>query len=131
MKARLLVFGVALVVRLATASAEDTDASIPFANMGGIYDWSADGPSALYIQSISKQWYHVQLLAPCFDLPFAERVGFVSEPGSGTFDKFSSILVRGQECPVKAIARSGPPPSRAKHFRGASANAAAPATAPK
>ena len=128
MKTHLLAYVMAILLTGSVALGEDMDASIPFASMGGIYDWAADGNSALYIQSINKQWYHVQLLAPSFDLPFAERIGFVSEPGSGTFDKFSSILVRGQEYPVKSITKSGPPPSRAKHFRGSTSNGGAPAT---
>lgn len=128
MTRRLLISGVVLLLTgpaWAADSASD-DVSIPFANMGGIYDWSADGNSALYIESLNKQWYHAQLLGPCIGLPFAQRVGFVSEPGSGAFDKFSSILVDGQECPLKSIMKSGPPPSKAKHWRskGASSNGA-------
>jgi len=35
------------------------------------------------------------IAAPGVYLPFAIRVGFVTEPGSGNFDRFPSILVRG------------------------------------
>jgi len=100
------------------ASQESAEAaSIPFANMGGIYDWAADGDTGLYIESIHMKWYHAKLLGPCLDLPFAQRVGFVTEPGSGTFDQFSSILVRGQECPVVSLTPSAAPPANVKRFR--------------
>ena len=109
-----------------TRSALNTDgnASIPFANLHGIYDWSPDGTQGVYIQSIDRQWYHAQLFAPCLDLPFAQRIGFVTEPGSGAFDRFSSILVHGMECPVKSLTRSAPPPANARHWRGSPASAA-------
>ena len=116
--------GVAISLLLAACASQggagtaaSQGASIPFANMGGIYDWAADGDSGLYIESISMKWYHARLLAPCLDLPFAQRVGFVTEPGTGNFDQFSSILVRGQECPVVSLTPSGPPPATAKRFR--------------
>jgi len=85
--------------------------------MGGIYDWAAAGDRGIYIESIDRQWYNAKLLAPCINLPFALRVGFVSEPGNGNFDRFSSILVRGQECPVISLSKSGPPPVQDKRYR--------------
>lgn len=102
----------------AHSSASSTQqAVIPFANLGGIYDWAADGTRGIYIQSLNRQWFYAKLFAPCIDLPFALRVGFVTEPASGAFDRFSSIVVRGQECPVSSLTKSGPPPSRDKRWR--------------
>lgn len=83
-------------------------AEIHFANLGGIYSWQADGESALYIQGRDRKWYHARLLGPCMGLPFATRVGFVSEP-SGTFDRFSAILVDHRECQVTSLVRSEAP----------------------
>lgn len=98
-----------------TDKPKTADASIPFANFGGINDWRADGDNAIYIQGRSrKDWYRATLFGPCIGLPFAEKVGFVSEP-SGSFDKFSSIVVRGQECQVQTLVKlDGPPPAKAK-----------------
>ncbi len=107
------------------AAPSGRDASIPFANLGGVYDWAADGNHALYIEGIDRKWYHAELLGPCIDLPFAEHIGFVTEPGSGAFNRFSSILVRGQQCPVRSLTRSDPPPSRAKHWRNAASSTSA------
>lgn len=89
------------------------DASIPFVNSGSIWDWSADGDSAIYIQDIHRQWYHATLMGPCIDLPFAQRVGFETR-GIDTLDKFGAIVVRHQRCAIQTMVKSDPPPSKAK-----------------
>src|SRR5262245_54634578 len=81
------------------------EAEIHFANLGGIWDWRADGDKGLYVQGRDRQWYYATLMSPCFDLPFAERVGFVTEPG-GDFDKFSAILVNHHDCQVISLVKS-------------------------
>jgi len=98
-------------------AAGDARASIAFANHGGIYDWAADGDRGIYIQDNLRQWYYAKLLSPCINLPFAQRVGFVTEPGSGSFNRFSAIVVRDQQCFVQSFSKSGPPPSQMKHWR--------------
>lgn len=93
------------------------NAVIHFVNFGNVYDWEADGNRGIYVQTLSKHWYYARLFAPCLNLPFADRVGFVVEPASGSFDKFSSIVVQGETCPVRSLRKSGPPPSRSKSWR--------------
>ena len=102
--------GLALGATHAIADAPK-EPEIPFANLGGIRDWRADGDRALYVQGRNRQWYHAELMAPCTDLPFTERIGFVVEP-NGDFDRWSSILVRGQQCVLTSFAESGPPPEK-------------------
>ncbi len=84
------------------------EASIPFANHHGIYSWRVVNTRTLLIQSESGAWYKATLMSSCFDLPFAERLGFHSNP-DGSFDRFSSILVRGQTCPLISLVRTDPP----------------------
>jgi hypothetical protein len=48
------------------------------------------------------------LFAPCFDLPFAEAVGFKTN-ADGSFDKFSALEVRGQRCPLLSLVETAPP----------------------
>lgn len=88
------------------------EASIPFTNHGSIDNWQADGRDALYVQGLGRQWYHATLMAPCQELPFANAIGFETR-GTNDFDRFSTIVVRGQRCPVKSVVRSGPPPRKA------------------
>jgi len=92
------------------------EASIAFPNHGGIYDWHAVDRETLYVQDASRRWYLAKLMGPCLDLDFASRIGFVSS-GNDVFDRFSSILVKGQRCPLQSLVRSGPPPKKARHHK--------------
>jgi len=98
----------------ATPPAAAQEASIPFANSGSINDWQDAGDSGLYVQDTHRRWYYAKLMGPCLDLPFATRIGFDVRGGSGTFDRFSSIIVKGHRCPLSSLVASGPPPSKAK-----------------
>ena len=104
-----------------TASAAETlpvshppDASIPFANHGGIYNWQADRDRGLWVQDIHRNWYYAKLMGPCWGLDFAEGIGFDTRP-VGTFDRFSAVIVpRGGRCVVQSFTRSvGPLAKRA------------------
>lgn len=88
------------------------EASIPFVNHGGIRDWRAVGDSTLYVQDQQGQWYRASLMGPAFDLPFAEAIGFDGR-GTDTFDRFASVVVRGQSYPVQSLVKVPGPPSAA------------------
>lgn len=82
----------------ATAGAATTqNASIPFAAIGGIHDWKADGDKGLYVESLQHKWFYAKLMGPCTGLQFKDRVAFMTEPG-GDLDKFSAIIVEGHVC---------------------------------
>jgi hypothetical protein len=83
--------------------------SIPFVQFGNINDWRAEGTGGIYIQSVDRHWYHATFMAPCLDLPFAERIGFRSTPPI-PLDQFDSILVRGQPCYFKTFEKVPGPP---------------------
>lgn len=110
---RIILAGVVSAGLIGSAAAADApkEAEIPFAKFGGIRDWRADGDKALYVQGHNRRWYHADLMGSCTDLPFAEQIGFVVEPG-GEFDRWSSILVRGRQCMVTSLKESGPPPPK-------------------
>ncbi|HKJ74433.1 MAG TPA: DUF6491 family protein [Alphaproteobacteria bacterium] len=84
------------------------EARIPFAALGGIQNWVADGDKAIYIEGLRHQWYHAKLMGECLDLPFSETIGFVMEPDL-SFNKFSAIVVRGHVCQVKSMVKSERP----------------------
>jgi hypothetical protein len=100
------------------SSPEKAEARIPFANLGGIRDWRAIDDHTLYVQGRGEKWYRVELLGPCTGLPFEHAIGFVAEP-LGSFDRFSSIVVEGRECPVSSVTAGVPP--RERHEKQASA----------
>lgn len=85
------------------------EASIAFANHGGVEDWRAQGDSVIYFQDQHRQWYRAELFGPAFDLPHVERIGIDASP-AGTLDKFGAIYVRGQRYGFRSFVRvSGPP----------------------
>jgi hypothetical protein len=97
----------------ATAPAPAVEASIPFANRGGINDWRVIDNRTVLIQSNSRQWYKATLFAPCTGLPWAQRVGFQSNP-NGSFDKFSALKLRHQTCPLISLVKTDPPTKKRK-----------------
>jgi hypothetical protein len=98
-----------------------SEARIPFANHGGIYNWRAVNDRTLLIQAQNRQWFKATLFAPCIDLAFAQRVGFESNP-DGSFDKFSSIRVRKQKCSILSLVPTEAP-AKPKSPQAASAPA--------
>jgi hypothetical protein len=87
------------------------EASIAFADHGSIQTWQADSDQAVYVQGDNHQWYHATLMGPCLDLRFAEAIGFETR-GTGNFDRFSTLIVRGQRCQVQSVVKSAPPPRK-------------------
>ena len=103
-----MLLGATLLAGSAAAEFRPIEMSIPFVSHGGIRDWRAIDRDTLYVQDIHGYWYRAELMSSCFDLPFAEAIGFDAS-GTDRFDKFSSVIVRGQRCPVKSFVASGPP----------------------
>lgn len=118
--APLLAIGLAAAPALAQppAAPAPREASIAFANNGGIRDWRDDGEQAVYIQDRYMRWYRATLMRRSFDLPTALAIGFDTGP-SDRFDRFSWIVVDGQRYAVQSFVRiEGKPPSRrARHSR--------------
>ena len=111
--AALLTAGTAIAAPLP----QPREASIPFANHGGIYNWQTVDRDTLYVQDNHRRWYRAELMGNCFDLDFAQAIGFRTNP-SGNFDRFSDVIVRGERCPLKSFVASDPPPKRAKKRHG-------------
>lgn len=96
-----------------TAQAAAPEARIPFANHGGIYNWQVLDNRTVLIQGQNRKWYKATLFSACIDLPFTQRLGFKSN-ADGSFDKFSSLKVRGQNCPLVSLVETTPPAKKAK-----------------
>jgi Family of unknown function (DUF6491) len=89
------------------------EARIPFADSIGIHNFQADGYEAIWIQDQHRRWYHAKLMRRCFDLPFAQEVGF-DPGGTSTLDKFGSIIVGHDRCQIQSLVTSAPPPKKVK-----------------
>lgn len=87
--------------------------SIPFADIGNIYNWHSDDSNELYVQSLNKDWYRITFWSPCTELPFAVGIAFVTD-SIGSLDKFSSILVNGERCWFKTFEKSEAPDTDAR-----------------
>jgi len=109
-------------------TADAPQARIPFANHGGIYNWQVVDNRTVLIQSQSRKWYKATLFSPCFDLPFAQRLGFAAN-ADGSFDKFSAIKVRRQNCPLVSLVETAAPAKTPK-TKKVDVTTAAPAAAP-
>lgn len=88
-----------------------SEASIPFANHGGVDNWRAVDNRTVYFEDQHRRWYRAALIAPAFDLPFVEAIGIDAGP-TGTLDKFGAIIVKGQRYPFSSFARVDGPPSK-------------------
>jgi hypothetical protein len=107
----------------ATTQAASTDAakpatpeaSIPFANRGGIFDWHADKDRGLWVQDVHRNWYYAKFMGPCIGLDFANSIGFDTRP-LGNFDRFSSVFVPGTgRCTVQSFTVSESPYPKKDH----------------
>jgi hypothetical protein len=123
MKSRnvVLVTAVAALGMSATfgAAAESTakaaEASIPFANQGGIRNWSADRDKGLWVQDSRGKWYYAKMFGgTCPGLNFATTLGFDTRT-MGSFDRYSAILVpREGRCQIESLIPSDGPPAKQK-----------------
>jgi hypothetical protein len=104
----LLAVAVASLTCAATAQAADPHpftpdapgarpAEIAFADLGGIDDWRVSKDGALLIRSTGGRYFRATFFGSCPELPFAERVGFVTE-ADGSLDRWSSIYADGDRC---------------------------------
>jgi hypothetical protein len=85
-------------------------AEIPFANHGGIRNWTADRDKGLWVQALNKQWYYATFMGNCMGLNFANSLAFDTSP-LGTFDRWSTVIVPGQQrCAIQSLVPSDGPP---------------------
>lgn len=89
-----------------------SEASIPFANHGGIDNWRAEDSRTIYFEDQHDRWYRAVLMAQAFDLPFVEQIGIDAGP-VGTLDKFGAVIVKGQRHAFASFERVDGPPSKA------------------
>jgi hypothetical protein len=93
------------------------DASIRFANYRGVRDFHPVGDDAVYLQDAQRRWYRAQLAAPCFDLPFANRIG-IDTRGSSNLDRFGTLIVGRDRCQLISLVKSEAPPRKQRKAEG-------------
>ncbi len=90
-------------------AAEEPEAQIRFVQHGNVYSWHGVSDRLLYVQARDRQWYRVDLFAPCIGLEFALRIRVLPSDGAGTFDRFGHIAMRGQRCKVESVKKVAAP----------------------
>lgn len=88
------------------------EASIVFPSDSTIRNWRADRDRGIWIQDSRRNWYYGAFAGICRDIDFAQAIG-VETRGAGRLDRFASIVVRGESCPLTSFVTSAPPPSKA------------------
>jgi hypothetical protein len=113
----------------AAGATRPQEASIPFANRGGIRDWQADSDRGMWVQDNHNHWYYGRFMGPCLGLQFAEAVRFRTGP-TDQLDRWSSVRARDTgNCTFTSFVRSDGPPKKAdKKPKVKAAQPAAPVT---
>jgi hypothetical protein len=111
----VMALAAVMVPAQARGPARVAEASIPFANHGGVDDWRATDDHTIYFKDSHRQWYRAEIFGPAFDLPYVENIGIDPSP-SGALDRWSAIVVRGQRYHFRSFEKiAGQPPRRRHH----------------
>ena len=95
------------------------EASIPFIDTVGIYNFKPDGDRGVWLQDQHRRWYYARVLGPCTGLPFATRIGVDTRFGGSQLDRTGTLLVDRDRCALTSLTKSnGPPPKPKKTKRG-------------
>jgi hypothetical protein len=103
-------------VQAATIAAEAPlpEASIPFANSGGIRDWKDGEDGVVYFQDRQRKWYRAELQTPATGIGFVQFIGVEAGP-TGSLDRWSMLSIDGQRYAIRSFTRlEGEPPKRTK-----------------
>jgi hypothetical protein len=123
----------ALLLPLSAAAADEpakepralgVESGIVFPSNSSIRNWQADRDRGIWIQDRRRDWYYGTFIGICRDIDFAQAIG-VETRGAGRLDRFASIIVRGESCPLTSFVTSAPPPSKAERKAAREAEKAA------
>lgn len=89
---------------------------IMFPHHSAIRNFETDGNDGIWLEDRQRRWYFAELLGGCNDLDFANAIGF-DTGGVSYFDKFSSIIVRGQKCQLVSLLTAEKPLPRKERLK--------------
>jgi Family of unknown function (DUF6491) len=92
------------------------EAKIVFPNYGAIRNFEADGNDGIWLEDRQRRWYYGELIGYCPDLNFANAIGFHTH-GASVFDKFSTIIVRGDRCSLISLVTAEKPLPRKERLK--------------
>lgn len=97
---------------------------INFPNEGTIRNFEADRNDGIWLEDRQRRWYYADFIGSCQELNFAQAIGFDTR-GASTFDKFSTIVVRGERCPIASLVTANKPLPRKERLKIRKATVAA------
>ncbi|MCT2398832.1 DUF6491 family protein [Novosphingobium mangrovi (ex Huang et al. 2023)] len=98
---------------MADEARPQAEASVPFANHGGVWNWRSDGNRTVYFEDSRRNWYKAELMGFSPDLPFVEFIAIDTRP-NGTLDRWSAVYIHGQRYPFTSFEKVDGPPSKHK-----------------
>lgn len=137
MKQKLALSLAALLLPLSAAAATEpadapralgVESGITFPSESSIRNWQADRDRGLWIEGRRGEWFYGTFAGICRDIDFAHAIG-VDTRGASRLDRFATILVRGERCPLTSFVTSAAPPSKQERKAAKEAAKAAKAAA--
>ncbi len=92
------------------------ESQIIFPNHGAIRNFEADGNDGIWLEDRQRRWYYAEMFGACQGLNFAQAIGFDTN-GSANFDKYSSIIVGGQDCRIESLVTADKPLPRKERLK--------------
>lgn len=89
------------------------ESSITFPNDATIKNWRADGEDGIWVQDRKGDWYYGKFAVICRNADFALAIG-IDNRGSSRLDRFATIRVGRERCPLISFVTSAPPPTKAE-----------------
>lgn len=89
------------------------ESSITFPNNATIKNWRADGEDGIWVQDRKGDWYYGKFAVLCRNADFALAIG-IDNRGTSTLDRFATIIVGRERCPLISFVASAPPPTKAE-----------------
>lgn len=89
------------------------ESSITFPNSATIKNWRADGENGLWVQDRKGDWYYGKFAVICRNADFALAIG-IDNRGTSTLDRFATVIVGRERCPLISFISSAPPPTKAE-----------------
>lgn len=120
MKPNLALSLAAMLLPLSAAAATEpakearelgVESSIVFPSDASIRNWQADRDRGIWVEGRRGEWFYGTFASFCRDIDFAQAIG-VDTRGVSRLDKFATILVRGERCPLTSFVTSAAPPSK-------------------
>jgi hypothetical protein len=110
--AALALLGPAALAQESQTPAREPQASIPFADLGGIRNFRP-GPdrNTLLLESQHRRWYLATFFGSCTEAQYAETIGVITNH-AGSVDRFSGIIVDGRRCPFRSLVEVPDPDAR-------------------